>query len=80
MHTVNSAQGDQRTFRLPSSAELGCTHAKVAIMTAGSFVLILASRGTSFSVRVNLSRVVIIEWKQMRVLGGVKPRRGERLK
>lgn len=62
---------------LPSSS---CT-ASVAIMTDGSFVLILERRGTSVVVRVSVSKVLIceivsfvqgagrltIEWKQMRV-------------
>lgn len=42
--------------------------ARVAIMTLGSLVLILAKSGTSFSVSVNLSRTEIMAWKQIRVL------------
>jgi len=37
-------------------------------MTLGSLVLILLNNGTNFSVNVYLSSILIIEWKQIRVL------------
>lgn len=57
------ASVSRSTFLLSAS----CT-ARVAIMTLGSLVLILESKGTSFSVSVFLSKRAIMWWKEMSVL------------